>query len=110
MALVQCPECKSEISTDASKCPSCGFTLKVAVRSTFGKVAKWGFIAFNVLMFFWIVSGLATGGDAVSGSSNEFEAAGAAIGTGLGVGIIACFWGVGDIILGTIVLLTRPKA
>ncbi len=110
MALVQCPECKNEISTDAFKCPTCGFTLKVAVRSTFGKVAKWGFIAFNVLMFFWMVSGLATAGDAISGLSNEYEAAGAAIGTGLGASFIACIWGVGDIILGIIVLLTRPKA
>ena len=40
MAIVQCPECRNDISTDAAKCPSCGFTLKVAVRSTFGKVAK----------------------------------------------------------------------
>ena len=110
MALVQCPECKNEVSTDAAKCPSCGFTLKVAVRSTFGKVAKWGFIGFNFLMFFWIVSGLVTGGGAVGESSNEFEAATTAIGTGLGVTFIACVWAVGDIILGIIVLLTRPKA
>ena len=61
-------------------------------------------------MFFWIVSGLLTGGGAVAESGNEFEAAGAAIGTGLGVSIIACVWAVVDIILGIIVLLTRPKA
>lgn len=31
MALANCPECKKEVSTDATRCPHCGKKLKMGV-------------------------------------------------------------------------------
>ena len=40
---------------------------------------------------------------------DEFEKAGAAIGTGIGVMAIFTIWVIGDIITGLLALMTRPK-
>lgn len=34
MALISCPECKKEISDQASVCPNCGYELKNATKQT----------------------------------------------------------------------------
>lgn len=109
MALTSCPECNEQISDAAFDCPKCGATLRKPTRTLFGKIAKWAFIGFNVLMLVWLVVGLGAGGEVVQGAKSEAEAAGAAIGTGIGVMLIISTWVSGDFLLGIIVLLTRPS-
>ncbi|WP_421839415.1 hypothetical protein [Novosphingobium sp.] len=82
---------------------------EVSDRSGFGKLIKWIFIVFNILMFFWMITGISAAGDASQNVSNDAERAGAAIGTALGVGLLLFIWGVGDVILGMFVLFTRRK-
>ncbi len=109
MAMINCPECNEEVSDSASKCPKCGFLINKPKRSIFGKIIKWSFILFNLLMLVWIIGGVGSateGMDAMSGA----EQAGAAIGTGLGAMMLVGIWIAGDIILGLFVLFTRPKS
>lgn len=108
MALIACPECKSEVSSAALKCPKCGVQLRMPTRSAFGKLVKFAFIAFNVLMPIWIMAGL--GGASEYQAASEAQRAGHAVGTGIGVMILLSIWVFGDIILGLFVLFTRPKS
>ncbi len=110
MAMINCPECSVEVSESALKCPSCGFKLNEAQRSLFGKIIKWVFIIFNVIMLIWVISGGGAASDAVNTAGSDAEAAGAAIGAALGMGMLFVMWLIGDIILGMFVLFTRPKS
>lgn len=78
-------------------------------RTGFAKLVKWGFIAFNVLMVLWMASGLSSAGDTISSASSDAEVAGTAIGTGIGMMLIAGIWFFGFVIGGIMMLLTRPK-
>ncbi|QTP60942.1 hypothetical protein HNO53_20820 [Billgrantia antri] len=109
MALVACPECNHQVSDSAFKCSQCGHQLRKAKRGVFGKLFKWSFILFNVLMAVWLFSSFGIMGEAMQTSQNEYEQAGAAIGSALGIGMIVTTWALGDIILGLLVLFTRPK-
>ena len=109
MPLIHCPECKNEISDSALKCPKCGVQLRKPKRTFFGKLIKWSFIAFNVLMAIWLVGGMGSASDKIDAMSSNAEKAGAAIGTGIGATIVIVLWVLGDIILGLFVLFTRPK-
>jgi len=82
---------------------------EVSDRTAFGKVVKWMFIGFNILMIVWIVTGLGAASESMEGPLNEAERAGAAIGTTLGMGMLIVLWALGDIILGMFVLFTRRK-
>jgi hypothetical protein len=75
------------------------------VRSTFGQLVKWAFIAFNVLMLIWLVGGM--GAVSKMPTHSDAERAGHAIGAALGFSAILGIWMMGDIILGLFVLLTR---
>lgn len=108
MPLINCPECLGEISDSAYKCPKCGVELRKPTRSFIGKIIKLSFILFNCFMGLWIFTGMEAASDHMSGMTGA-EATGAAIGTGLGVTIIGGLWFGGTVILGILVLLTRPK-
>lgn len=108
MALVACPECSTQVSDGAFKCPSCGFALKKPKRGFFGKLFKWGFILFNALMLWWMIGGMSAASKHTTGLSGA-EQTGAAVGMGIGFTFILGIWVVGDIILGMFVLFTRPK-
>lgn len=108
MALQNCPECNNQVSESALNCPQCGAKLRKAKRGFMGKLFKWGFIVFNVLMLIWLVTGMGAATEGVEAMS-EAEQAGAAIGTGIGMTLILGLWVMGDIILGTLVLFTRPR-
>jgi ssDNA-binding Zn-finger/Zn-ribbon topoisomerase 1 len=108
MALINCKECGAEVSSEAYKCPKCGLQLRKAKRGFFGKIIKWLFIGFNLLMLFWLISYMGTVGEAVA-TGNEAESTGAAIGGTIGTGMLMSIWVFGDIILGLLVLFTRPK-
>lgn len=109
MAIIKCPECGSEVSDSALKCPKCGFEINKPKRGFFGKMFKWTFILFNVLMLWWLIGGVGAATEGMEAMS-EAEKAGAAMGTGIGAMMIMTIWVIGDIILGSFVLFTRPKA
>jgi DNA-directed RNA polymerase subunit RPC12/RpoP len=108
MALIACSECKTEVSSTTHKCPKCGFTIRVPKRGFFGKVFKWTFVLWNVLMLWWLVSGMNAASHVKA--TDDAEKAGRAIGTALGGGIIVAIWVAGAVILGLFVLFTRPKS
>jgi hypothetical protein len=109
MAMINCPECNEEVSDSALKCPKCGYQINKPKRGVFGKIIKWSFILFNILMLWWIIGGVGATTEGIE-AMNEAEQAGVAIGTGLGVMMIMTVWVIGDIILGLFVLFTRPKS
>lgn len=82
---------------------------EVSDRTFFGKLVKWAFIGFNVLMLIWMVSSCFAVSDVASNAVNDAERTGAAIGAGLGMTFLLLIWGLGDIILGLFVLFTRRK-
>lgn len=108
MALVSCPECSSEVSSEALKCPKCGYGLRIPKRGLFGKIFKWSFILWNVLMLVWLIAGVnAASKLKVAG---EAQRAGRDLGTALGAGLIITIWVAGSVIIGLFVLFTKPRA
>jgi len=108
MAIIKCPECSTEVSDSALKCPSCGVQLRKLKRSLFGNIVKWIFIGFNILMVVWLFGGMGAATEGIENMS-EAERAGTAIGAGLGGFMLIVMWAIGDIILGLFMMLTRPK-
>jgi hypothetical protein len=104
-----CPSCAAQISPKAYDCPGCGHPIRKPKRGPIGFVFKWLFIAFNLIMLAWMLTGLIGAGEVIETAQSDAERAGAAIGTTLGVGFVMVFWVMGDIILGLAVLFTRPK-
>ena len=49
-------------------------------------------------------------GDVINNAASDAERAGAALGAGMGAMMLGILWVVGDILIGTLVFLTRPKA
>jgi hypothetical protein len=82
---------------------------EVSDRTLFGKIMKWSFIIFNVIMLIWFIGGMSTAGDVVGNAASDAERAGAAIGTTLAAGMLLTLWAIGDVILGLFVLFTRRK-
>jgi len=109
MPLINCPECSTEVSDTALKCTKCGVQLRKPKRGKFGKIIKWSFIGFNILMVVWLVGGMHSATEGITSLSGA-EQAGAAIGTGIGAAMILGLWAFGDFILGLFVFLTRAKA
>ena len=110
MALINCPECQTEVSDTALKCPKCGVQLRKLKRGFFGKLFKWSFIGFNILMVIWLFSYWGSIGDLANTAGSQAEKAGAAIGGTIGTGMLFGIWVFGDIILGLFVMFTRPKS
>lgn len=80
---------------------------EVSDRTAFGKIVKWVFILFNLLMLVWIIGGIASVAD--TPAVGEAEQAGRAIGATIGIGLLLGLWVMGDIIFGLFVLFTRRK-
>jgi hypothetical protein len=76
-------------------------------RGFFGKLFKFLFIAFNVLMLIWVISYWVTISGTIQSSASDAATAGTAIGATLGTGMLLFFWVAGAIILGLITLLSR---
>ena len=108
MALIACPECKNNVSSAASLCPQCGYVISVPKRSVFGMLCKWIFIGFNVLMLCAVIHGVYSASRMEA--AGEAERAGRAVGTAIGVGFILAIWAAGSLILGPLVLFTKPAA
>ena len=82
---------------------------EIRKRSAIGKIIKWTFIGFNILMLIWFIGGMGAAGEVAGNAVSDAEQAGAAIGTTLAAGMLLTFWAIGDIILGILVLLTRGE-
>lgn len=78
-------------------------------RSLFGKIVKYTFIGFNILMLVWFIGGMASASKGIENATTEAEQAGAAIGAGLGAIFIIFIWIAGAVILGIMAFLTRAK-
>lgn len=109
MALVNCKECDAEVSDKALDCPKCGAKLRKPKRSMFGKIVKYSFIGFNILILLWLVFVIGGASESITRAGSDAEQAGAAIGTGLGAMVIIFIWVAGDVVLGLMTLLTRAK-
>lgn len=107
-AIIECPSCQHKVSTTAPSCPSCGAILRKAKRGVFGKIVIFSFWGFNILMALFIWAGMQVASEGQAGLSGS-EAAGAAIGAGIGFTFIVFVWLIGVVILGIMALLTRPK-
>jgi hypothetical protein len=79
-----------------------------------GKVFKYLFIAFNILMLLAFLKGCAVSSEGITNAGLDADypdaaTAGATIGAGLAMGTLLFLWLVGDVILGLFVLFTRRK-
>ena len=110
MALIKCNECGSDVSEAAFKCPNCGYQLKTPKRGIMGKIFKFIFILFNIFMAIWVITSCAGVSEMASNAQSDAEVAGTAIGATFAMGLISTIWVIGDIILGILVLFTRPKS
>lgn len=78
-------------------------------RGFFGKLFKFLFIAFNVVMALWLLSYWATIGEQMQAIDTEAGRTGAGIGAALGTSVIGMLWMFGAVILGILTLLTRGE-
>lgn len=108
--LVKCPECNSEVSDTALKCPHCGKQLRKPKRGFFGKIFLWLFYLFNIFMLIGLISGMNSTSELMNQATTEAQKAGTAAGAGLGMTFMLFVWAIGDIITGLLALMTRPKA
>jgi hypothetical protein len=87
---------------------------EVSDRTAMGKLFKYLFIAFNVLMLIAFFKGCAVSSEGITnaGLNSDYPdaaAAGATIGAGLAMGTLLFLCVAGDVILGLFVLFTRRK-
>jgi NADH:ubiquinone oxidoreductase subunit 6 (subunit J) len=82
---------------------------EVRKRGFFGKLAKFLFIAFNLLMLLWLITYWVSAGNLMSEMQSEAERAGGAVGATLATGMLLFFWVAGALILGLITLFTRGQ-
>lgn len=79
----------------------------VRKRGFFGKLFKYLFIIFNILMVIWLISYMSSIGQKTSDALSDAEAAGTVIGGTIGTGMLIFIWVAGDIILGLFTAFTR---
>ena len=77
---------------------------EVSDRTVFGKIVKWLFILFNILMIVILLRGCAAVSEVAVNTQDSAAAAGVGLGATLGVGMLLVFWVMGDIIIGIVVL------
>lgn len=83
---------------------------EVRKRGIFGKLWKWLFIIFNVLMGIWVVTYWAMVAPMMTNQANTTaENVGAVAGATLGTGALIVFWAAGAAILGGLAMATRGK-
>jgi len=67
------------------------------------------FWLFNLLMILWIWAAVKGSSETMQSMSGS-EQVGAQIGTGIGITMLVVIWVFGDVILGLMALLTRPRS
>ncbi len=78
-------------------------------RSFLGKIFKWWFILFNIIMVFWIYGGVTDSQESIDNSESEAEEVGKTIGTGIGLTIVCTIWLFGAVIFGMLAMVTKPS-
>ncbi|WP_455483939.1 hypothetical protein [Haemophilus parahaemolyticus] len=108
MALINCLECKKEVSDKAIVYTNCGFKLRKVKRLFLGKQVKCSFIIFNICMAIYLFS--------------IYDRAGLVLGNGSHMSLFARIyvenmisntiftWVAGDLILGLFLYFTKPKS
>lgn len=88
----------------------------VATKKRLGFLPGWRIFSyvillFNVLMLVWIIAGAASSSGAHNCGSLDSSTCAAAnnAGTAIGVGILIVLWALGDVILGVLWMVTRPR-
>ena len=110
MELTNCPECSTEISGSPLKCTKCGVQLRKPKRGFFGKLFKWVFIIYTVLLVIGLFAHKIEIEMDKSAARSEQERISLAMEEGAGYGfILAAFLPI-DIVLGLLVLLTWPRS
>jgi hypothetical protein len=84
-------------------------TSHVRKRGVLGKIFKWTFVLFNIVMAIWFFGGLFMVGGQVANEADTARQVGGAIGVTLGLTMVLGIWLVGDLILGVLALATRGK-
>jgi len=73
---------------------------------------SWLVLVFNALMLIWVIVGAASAHNTVScvhSIGEKLCTQATETGTAIGVGILIVLWALGDVILGVIWMVTRPK-
>ena len=109
MPLATCPACSNPLSPTAYDCPRCGHILKTPSRGPFGQIVKYVFILFHLGMLVWMLSICYKAGESVNNSSSQLGEAAAVVGGGIGGAVVLVIWVLGSVIIGFIVLATRPR-
>jgi hypothetical protein len=78
-------------------------------RGVFGKIFKFCFVAFNLLMVVWLISYWVQIGSMYNGITSEAGRAGASIGATVGTSMLLFLWLCGDVILGLLTFFSRGE-
>jgi hypothetical protein len=82
---------------------------EVRQRTVLGKIIKWAFILFNLLMLTWMLLACGTVTESMNAADSDAAQAGTAVGGAIASGMLLFVWMAGDVILGLFVLMTRGK-
>lgn len=78
-------------------------------RGFFGWLMAALFWIWQALMVAWFISAIAATSEGYSAASSEAARTGAAVGTMIGLSMIAVLWACGSLILGMLMFFTRGK-
>lgn len=75
------------------------------------RVFTWFILAFNVVMLVWIIVGISSTASTCDGLTGDAltNCQAGNVGVGLGATLLFIFWALGDVILGVLWLVTRPR-
>ncbi|HZD64824.1 MAG TPA: hypothetical protein VE152_01865 [Acidimicrobiales bacterium] len=69
----------------------------------------WIVLVFNAVMLAWLIGGLVSASNTVGNCVGQGCQAAGTVGTTIGAGLIIGLWVAGDVILGVLWLVTRPR-
>ncbi len=81
------------------------------VRLPRWRIFTWVILAFNLIMLIWIIAGVSSNARNCSGLTGDAltNCEAGNVGTGIGATLIFVLWALGDVILGVLWLVTRPR-
>lgn len=103
MALINCPECNHQVSSQATKCPNCAFQIKKTKPSSAG---IYTFGIFNFVMLLLLIFNFVET-QKVNRMESGFAAAAALADLGIALILLIIVWVIGAIIIGSFVFLRK---